>query len=174
MRRIHRMPLSTSRGSRHGRPRRSRRSRGFGKSGARMAHCASVTSMPSCTTAGRILFHRPTSAFVRSVLVSQVSVVRRCVHAKRWSAKRTCRNLTTEPRRHRELNASHVGRQRRPTERRPKTDGNTSPQRARLAFPPAFGRRAAATRRRATRLYLQRALQTLCPLCLRGKTRGCR
>ena len=56
-----------------------------------------------------------------------------------------------------ELNASHIGRQRRPTERRSKTDGNTSPQRARLAFPPAFGRRAAATRRRATRRRLQRA-----------------
>ena len=44
------MPFSTSRGSRQGRPRRSRRTRGFGKSGARMAHCASVRSMPSSTT----------------------------------------------------------------------------------------------------------------------------
>ena len=44
------MPFKTSRGSRHGRPRRSRRTRGFGKSGARMAHCASVRSMPSSTT----------------------------------------------------------------------------------------------------------------------------
>ena len=49
VRRIQRMPFNTSRGSRHGRPRRSRRTRGFGKSGARMAHCASVRSMPSST-----------------------------------------------------------------------------------------------------------------------------
>jgi hypothetical protein len=43
-RRIQRMPLSTSRGSRHGLPRPSSRRGGGGMSGSMMAHCSSVNS----------------------------------------------------------------------------------------------------------------------------------
>jgi hypothetical protein len=59
------MPFSTSRGSRHGRPRRSRRTR----SRARMAHCLSVRPMPSRATARPLSLHSAASAFVRWVLV---------------------------------------------------------------------------------------------------------
>jgi len=45
VRRIQRMPLSTSRGSRHGRPRPSSRTTGFGNNGSTAAHCSSVRSI---------------------------------------------------------------------------------------------------------------------------------
>jgi hypothetical protein len=45
VRRIQRMPLSTSRGSRYGRPRPSWRTFSLGKSGARIPHCLSVRSI---------------------------------------------------------------------------------------------------------------------------------
>jgi hypothetical protein len=47
VRSIQRIPLSTSRGSRQGRPLRSLRSRGLGRKGATFSHCLSVRSMNS-------------------------------------------------------------------------------------------------------------------------------
>ena len=64
------MPFSTSRGSRHGRPRPSRRRRGFGSSGATTVHCASVRSMSPRTTAIVTTFHFTHSGFMRWVLTS--------------------------------------------------------------------------------------------------------
>jgi hypothetical protein len=46
VRKIQRMPLSTSRGSRHGRPRPSGRLRGFGNSDSITVHCSFVRSIP--------------------------------------------------------------------------------------------------------------------------------
>jgi len=47
VRKIHRIPFSTSRGSLHGRPRWSLRMRGLGKSGASTSHCFSERSTAS-------------------------------------------------------------------------------------------------------------------------------
>ena len=46
LRRIHKIPLSTSRGFRHGRPLPSFRTIGRGNSGANISHCASVNFIP--------------------------------------------------------------------------------------------------------------------------------
>jgi len=65
-----RIPFSTSRGSRHGRPRRSRRSRGFGRRGSSIAHCASIRSIPCGTTDRRISCTDPSRVYETASNVS--------------------------------------------------------------------------------------------------------